>query len=398
MKKIIVTCLNGLGLCLALGAQAQNLQYHINGKLQQIAEMPKKMYLSELIKAGILSKQVDSADVVNGEYHFSGQLTTDEAFAVSIAPKLKGSANTETINLIVDKGDIQVVSEKNISDFKVSGSGATAHHQFEDMRSKTKATSDSIKAMAASDGYKDDKALQAQVQSKSMKLLGQTIFDMYSYIKANPENRISPYGTFFLVQLPFLSPAGKDTLMSLLPAKVKGDKLGQAIVALDIRNKFVADSLGKIAAAKALENLSKIPLGSKELEFTQNDVNGKPISLSSFKGKYVLVDFWASWCAPCRAENPNVVKNYKQYKDKGFTILGVSLDGTSTKAAWLKAIQTDGLEWTQVSDLAGWNNSVAKLYEVKSIPQNFLIDPNGVIIGKNLRGEELSNKLATIFK
>jgi thiol-disulfide isomerase/thioredoxin len=111
-----------------------------------------------------------------------------------------------------------------------------------------------------------------------------------------------------------------------------------------------------------------------------------------------LLDFWASWCGPCRNENPNVVSAYKKYKDKNFTILGVSLDRPTDKAAWLKAIKDDGLTWNQVSDLKFWNNDVASLYRISSIPQNFLIDPTGKIIAKNLRGVDLQVKLAEIFK
>jgi thiol-disulfide isomerase/thioredoxin len=121
------------------------------------------------------------------------------------------------------------------------------------------------------------------------------------------------------------------------------------------------------------------------------------VRLSSFRGKYVLVDFWASWCGPCRQENPNVVKLYNKYKGKGFTILGVSLDKAGDKPAWLAAIKNDGLTWTQVSDLNGWSNLAARLYGVQSIPQNFLIDPQGKIVAKGLRGDDLDAALEKLL-
>jgi thiol-disulfide isomerase/thioredoxin len=132
-------------------------------------------------------------------------------------------------------------------------------------------------------------------------------------------------------------------------------------------------------------------VGSDEIDFTQNDTQGKPVSLSSFKGKYVLVDFWASWCHPCRLENPNVVAVYNKFKTKKFAILSVSLD--KSRDPWLQAIKDDKLTWTHVSDLKFWNNDVALKYRVTAIPQNFLIDPNGKIVAKNLRGPDLESKL-----
>lgn len=121
--------------------------------------------------------------------------------------------------------------------------------------------------------------------------------------------------------------------------------------------------------------------------FVQNDTEGKPVSLEAFRGKYVLIDFWASWCGPCRKENPNVVRAHDKYKAKNFTVLGVSLD--RDRGSWVKAISADNLQWAHVSDLGFWNNAAAKLYKVQSIPQNYLLDPEGRIIGKNLRGAEL---------
>jgi peroxiredoxin len=136
-------------------------------------------------------------------------------------------------------------------------------------------------------------------------------------------------------------------------------------------------------------------IGSEAIEFTQNDTTGKPVSLNSFRGKYVLIDFWASWCKPCRMENPNVVTAFNKFKDKNFTVLGVSLD--KSRENWIQAIKDDGLSWTQVSDLQFWNNAAARMYKVESIPQNFLLDPNGKIVGKNLRGQDLETKLCELL-
>ncbi|SFE15702.1 Peroxiredoxin [Chitinophaga sp. CF118] len=132
------------------------------------------------------------------------------------------------------------------------------------------------------------------------------------------------------------------------------------------------------------------------MDFTQEDLNGNQVKLSSFRGKYVLIDFWASWCGPCRQENPNVVKAFERFKDKNFTILGISLDNNRDR--WIGAVKQDGLNWTQVSDLKGWSNQVAQQYQVNSIPANFLVDPQGRIIARDLRGRALETKLEQVLK
>jgi thiol-disulfide isomerase/thioredoxin len=158
--------------------------------------------------------------------------------------------------------------------------------------------------------------------------------------------------------------------------------------------KFLNTKFGKLAQQKLMQ-INGTSIGKKIMEFVQNDPNGKPVNIRDFEGKYVLIDFWASWCGPCRMENPYVVAAYNKYKDKGFTVLGVSLD--QNKNAWLKAIEKDNLSWTHVSDLKGWNNEVAQAFGISSIPQNILIDKQGIIIAKNLRGPSLEAKLKEIF-
>ena len=147
---------------------------------------------------------------------------------------------------------------------------------------------------------------------------------------------------------------------------------------------------------KKIDNAKVGGIGSLALNFTQNDTANHPVSLNSFRGKYVLIDFWASWCRPCRMENPNVVSAFQQYKDKNFTVLGVSLD--QQRDNWLQAITDDKLTWTHVSDLQYWSNAVAQLYRIESIPQNILIDPFGKIVARNLRGEELQMKLKELLQ
>ena len=178
-----------------------------------------------------------------------------------------------------------------------------------------------------------------------------------------------------------------------------------------LQDKLPVEEIEKLYLAlhddvKGLDILSRLPeriaakkstvVGKPAPQFTMADAEGKPVTFSSFKGKYVLLDFWASWCVPCRKDNPHLVRAYQQYKDKNFVIISVSLDDKGDK--WKEAIQKDGLPWVHISDLSGMNNPVAKLYGVQPIPDNFLIDPAGNIIARGLHGEELEKKLNETIK
>lgn len=213
------------------------------------------------------------------------------------------------------------------------------------------------------------------------------IIHMNEGIKDYVNNTKTPVGAFYVLQF-------------MAPRSIKPEDLLPLTQAASDRFKEDGSLAGYASQLKvqlASSNPSNYPLlNQKAPDLAMQTPAGQPMKISDFKGKYVLVDFWASWCGPCRAENPNVVQAYNKYKDKNFTILGVSLD--KDKGAWEKAIKADHLSWNHMSDLKYWNSIAVNTYQFNGIPFNVLIDPSGKIIANNLRGEDLENKLAEVLK
>lgn len=205
---------------------------------------------------------------------------------------------------------------------------------------------------------------------------------------------------YFIENVLTKTPAGSHARLQCLGATIAVMQTQKHPLLAKYGKRFIAEFQEQSPEAameisELLERTMRLMEGASAPLFSQVSPEGVPINLSDFKGKYVLLDFWASWCGPCRKENPNVVKLYEKYNNKGFEILGISLD--QNRERWLQAIQADKLTWKHTSDLKGWSNEVGKLYEISAIPKTFLIDPKGVIIARDLRGAALEQKLAEIF-
>ena len=375
-------------LAAALFSTAFHLQaqktFTIKGDVSKVSLPVTKVYLSYYADGKTTN---DSSDVVNGKYSFSGSI--GDPLMANLRAKYQEDPNAKSIRaisynrdikqLFLENSKISVVSTDSFANATIKGSKSHAEFVKWDALMKPENQKAGELNKQYSELYKKkDQAGMDKLDEEFDKLTALKNVKNKQYLSENPT---SPIAMFIFRQY-----AGYD---------INADEAEPVFLALS--EKLRTGPAG-IEMAEKIEIAKKTGVGKMAMDFTQNDTLGNPVSLSSFKGKHVLIDFWASWCGPCRQENPNVVKAFNNYKDKGFTVLGVSLDQPNAKDKWMKAIHDDNLTCTQVSDLKFWKNEVAVQYGIQAIPQNFLIDPQGKIIGKNLRGEALNKKLEEIFK
>jgi len=317
-----------------------------------------------LIDVNNAKDTIGKASVKNGEFLITGKVKEPNLMNL----EFPGGGNQRKLMLFAGNDSILVVGD--IADMQRLKVGGSASHndfiRFQQVFNPLFQRLNEMNQVLSNPAARNDSAMQAY-QSHLNAI--QTAID--NFIGSNSASPLAPFTLAVTTEL------SQD--ISLLEKRY-------AVLDNSQKNSFY----GRIIR-KQIDDSNIGAVGSKAAGFVQNDTAGVPVSLESFKGKYVLIDFWASWCRPCRMENPNVVNAYNRFKAKNFTVLGVSLD--RTKADWMKAIKDDQLTWTHVSDLKFWSNEVAQQYKVQSIPQNFLIDPDGKIIAKNLRGGDLINKL-----
>lgn len=389
MKKLIVPVL--LIVFTAGCRQSGQDSFTVEGSVKNADA--KTIYLEEASMTNTAPVIVDSANLdKNGKFELSTLSKGETIFNL----RLNGQAYP-MVSLINDKHKVRVTLDPTSKEvYTVKGSDAS-----EALRSYLFTSGEQLRALYNSSRAIDslrqagtaDSVVNLQLAQRSVKAA-----EIKSYTADFIGKSKSPSLTLFALGS-YQSMASNPVFGIEGFSQEEVKKMVQQAAAKAPNHEGLAQinkSLQQPAAASQQSAAAPASLVNKPApDFTLPDVNGKSVSLSSFKGKWVLVDFWASWCQPCRMENPNVVKAFNEFKHKNFTILGVSLD--RAKEPWLEAIGKDSLSWTHVSDLKFWNSSVVPLYNIEGIPYNVLINPQGIVVAESLRGEELEKKLAEVL-
>jgi len=314
---------------------------------------------------------IDSAVSKNGSFKMTGVIEYPEMVQLVV---LNTPIRT---SFYLENSEITITGKlDSIADAKITGS--KTHDEYVAFRNSNKPMNDKYSALVKeyqAARASNDEAKIAQLEKDAEVISKEMSGLQKDFVKNNPSSYLTP------------------SLLQGLSYEMEADEIEAAINALDTN---VAKVPLMQELVKRINAMKTVAVGQKAPDFTLNDVDGNPVALYSKVGsKLLLVDFWAAWCGPCRQENPNVVKVYKEFNKKGFDVFGVSLD--RTKEDWVKAIADDKLTWTHVSDLQYWSNAAAKLYAVNSIPANFLLDETGTIIARNLREEALYEKVKELL-
>lgn len=365
MRKIILFVIAAMLL-----ASCSKNRYTITGELKG-STIPTKAYL-KLLMGEDEPKVLDSAVVKDGKFTFKGEVEQPEFAIIQLA-------NDIAFPVMLEKGEVKLAADLDKpSDFTLSGT--ISNQKLAEFRLKDKAFR-----------FKMDSIYQSYV---SAQVAGTLTAEMDKSIK-------NTYDVINQSRTEFVAKFVKENASSIVAAAILSqEKFGLSPEKYQELFAFLSKDLSGAQVMKSIQKdinlLKATSVGSPFVDFKLPDVNGKEVSLSSVTNgsKLVLLDFWASWCGPCRAENPNVVKLYEKYKSAGFQIVGVSLD--EKKEKWLEAIKKDNITWIQLSDLKGWKSSAAALYGVKAIPATFLIN-GGKIVARDLRGDELEAKVAEIL-